>query len=155
MDEIRFVAATGAVGAGVDRASLASAMKREPHFIAADAGTTDAGPAALGSGIPAFNRDAVKSDLFEMLRAGREGGIPVIVGSAGTAGTDIHVDWTLDIVRAICAEHDLSLKVAVIRSQQDPEYLLEMLAAGRIHALAPAPVLNEAAIRRSGAGVGR
>jgi len=149
MDEIRFVAATGAVGAGVDRESLAAALERGPQFIAADAGTTDAGPAALGSGVPAFAKDAVKKDLTEMLRAGREGGIPVIVGSAGTAGADIHVDWTLDIVREICAENDLSLKVAVVRSQQDPDYLLEMLAAGRIHPLAPAPVLNEATIRRS------
>jgi Acyclic terpene utilisation family protein AtuA len=84
-----------------------------------------------------------------MLLAGRAGKIPVIVGSAGTAGADVHVDWTLDIVREICAENDLGLKVAVIRSQQDPEYLLEMLAAGRIHPLAPAPVVNEATIRRS------
>jgi len=149
MEEIRFVAATGAVGAGVDRESLAAALERRPHFIAADAGTTDAGPAALGSGVPAFAKDAVKRDLAEMLRAGREGGIPVIVGSAGTAGADVHVDWTLDIVREICAEDDLSLKVVVVRSQQDPEYLLEMLAAGRILPLSPAPVMNEATIRRS------
>jgi acyclic terpene utilization AtuA family protein len=84
-----------------------------------------------------------------MLVAGREARIPVIVGSAGTAGADVHVDWTLDIVREICHETDLRLKVAVIRSEQDPEYLLEMLAAGRIHPLAPAPVMNEATIRRS------
>jgi hypothetical protein len=149
MDEIRFVAATGAVGAGVDWESLVEALERKPHFIAADAGTTDAGPAALGSGVPAFARESVKSDLTKMLRAGREGGIPVIVGSAGTAGANAHVDWTLDIVREICDENVISLKVAVIRSEQDAAYLLEMLAAGRIHPLAPAPVLDEATIRRS------
>jgi hypothetical protein len=149
MDELRFVAATGAVGAGVDRASLDAAMDREPRFIAADAGTTDAGPAALGSGVPAFPREAVKADLAVMLRAGGDAGVPVIVGSAGTAGADIHVDWTLDIVRELCAELDLTLRAAVVRSEQDAGYLLEMLSEGRIHPLAPAPALNEAAIRRS------
>src|SRR5258708_17628234 len=106
MDEIRFVAATGAVGAGVDRASLASAMKREPHFMAADAGTTDAGPSALGSGVPAFAREAVKADLTVMLEAGHRAHVPVIVGSAGAAGADVHVDRTLDIVPQACAALD-------------------------------------------------
>ncbi|HKB34148.1 MAG TPA: acyclic terpene utilization AtuA family protein [Candidatus Dormibacteraeota bacterium] len=149
MDEIRFVAATGAVGAGVDRASLAAAMKREPHFMAADAGTTDAGPAALGSGVPAFAREAVKADLTVMLEAGHRAHVPVIVGSAGTAGADVHVDWTLDIVREVCAELEIELRVAVIRSEQHPEYLVEMLSEGRIHPLAPSPHMDEATIRRS------
>src|SRR5260370_13109882 len=52
MDEIRFVAATGAVGAGVDRESLAAALERGPQFIAADAGTTDAGPVRWGPAFP-------------------------------------------------------------------------------------------------------
>src|SRR5260370_36171906 len=109
MDEIRFVAATGAVGAGVDRESLAAALERGPQFIAADAGTTDAGPAALGSGVPAFAKDAVKKDLTEMLRAGREGGIPVIVRSAGTAGADLRVARTLAIARGLSAAQQLKL----------------------------------------------
>src|SRR5258708_25687239 len=104
MDEIRFVAATGAVGAGVDRASLASAMKREPHFMAADAGSTDAGPSALGSGVPAFAREAVKADLTVMLEAGHRAHVPLIVGSAGTAGADALRDWSPQIIRGACAQ---------------------------------------------------
>src|SRR5260370_6300101 len=100
VDESGLVAATGAVGAGVDRASLASAMKREPHFMAADAGTTDAGPAALGSGVPAFAREAVKADLTVMLEAGHRAHVPVIVGSAGAARGYVHVGLNPDILRA-------------------------------------------------------
>src|SRR5260370_17375229 len=96
MDEIRFVAATGAVGAGVDRASLAAAMKRKPHFMAADAGTTDAGPAALGSGVPAFAREAVKADLTVMLEAGHRAHVPVIVGPAGPAPPHVPADCPPD-----------------------------------------------------------
>jgi hypothetical protein len=86
MEEIRFVAATGAVGAGVAADSLDEAMAQEPHFIAADAGTTDAAPYSLGSGQTAFPREMVKHDLTLMLRAAKTAGIPVLVGSAGTAG---------------------------------------------------------------------
>jgi hypothetical protein len=36
-----YVAPTGALGSGVDRASLWAALEERPAFIAADAGTTD------------------------------------------------------------------------------------------------------------------
>ena len=107
MDEVRCVAATGALGAGVDRDALEQAMARAPQFIAADAGTTDAGPFSLGGGQPAFAREAVKHDLALILQAGRRAGIPVLIGSAGTAGGDTHVDWTLDIAREVAAEQSL------------------------------------------------
>jgi len=59
--------------------------------------------------VPAFPREAVKRDLSLMLRAARKANIPVIVGSAGTAGGDVHVDGVLEIVREIVAEHKLKL----------------------------------------------
>src|SRR4030081_1457629 len=120
---MRFVAAIGAVGGGVDANSLDQAMAEEPHFIGADAGTTDAGPCSLGSGQPAFPREMVKHDLKLMLLAGKRTGVPVIVGSAGTAGGDVHVDWTLDIAREVVSENRLSLRTAVIYSEQDKNYL--------------------------------
>ena len=90
-DEIRYIAGT-LVGAGIDKDSLAEALNYNPHFIACDAGTTDAGPFSLGSGQPAFAREAVKRDLAVFLDAGRRAGIPVLIGSAGTAG-EMH-RWT-------------------------------------------------------------
>src|SRR3977135_2815958 len=104
MDEVRFVSATGVIGAGVSAAALDSAMAFKPHFIAADGGTPDAGPFSLGSGEAAFPREAVKADLAKVVAAGKAAGIPVIVGSVGTAGADRHVDWTMDIVKEICGE---------------------------------------------------
>src|SRR6202171_1289700 len=117
MKEIRFIAATGALGAGVHASSLDEAMGQKPHFIAADAGTTDAGPYSLGSGQSAFPREMIKNDLALMLRAGKRAGIPVLVGSAGTAGGNVHVDWTLEIARAVAEENDLSIRTAVIYSE--------------------------------------
>jgi hypothetical protein len=149
MEEIRFISATGALGAGVDDGSLEEAMTHEPHFIAADAGTTDAGPYSLGSGQPAFPREMVKHDLTLMLRAGRRAGIPVIVGSAGTAGADAHVNWTLDIAREIAAEQRLKFRAGVIYSEQDKNYLKGLLRENRICPLHPAPHIDEGVIDRS------
>jgi len=148
-EEIRFVAAIGAVGGGIHADSLDEAMSHEPHFIAADAGTTDAGPYSLGSGKAAFPREMVKQDLALMLRAGKRAGIPVLVGSAGTAGADVHVDWTLDIAREVATESDLAIRTAVIYSEQDKDYLKTLLRENRIRPLYPAPHVDEAVVDRS------
>ena len=68
VNEIRYIAGT-LVGAGVDTDSLDEALKEQPHFLACDAGTTDAGPFSLGSGQPAFARAAVKRDLAAFLES--------------------------------------------------------------------------------------
>src|SRR3981081_4723154 len=86
MSEMTYIAATGALGAGVDRDSLFAALDEHPRFIAADAGTTDAGAFALGAGETAFSRAAVKRDLSLMLQAGLRARVPVIVGAAGAPG---------------------------------------------------------------------
>src|SRR6266404_2467037 len=76
--EIRYVAATGALGAGVHVESLEKSLEIEPSFIAADAGTTDAGPFSLGLGVPAFAREAVKRDLTALFAA-----LPILRGFPG------------------------------------------------------------------------
>jgi hypothetical protein len=153
-DEIRFIAAIGAIGGGIHADSLDEAMAQKPHFIAADAGTTDAGPYSLGSGQSAFPREMIKNDLALMLRAGKRAGIPVLVGSAGTAGGNVHVDWTLDIARAVAEENDLSIRTAVIYSEQEKPYLKNLLREGRILPLQPAPHIDKDVIERSARIVG-
>lgn len=154
MEEIRFIAATGALGVGVNAAALAAALELQPHFIAADAGTTDGGPSSLGSGEPAYTRGSVKRDLKRILLARQKAGIPALVGSAGTAGGDPHVDSVLDIVCEIVREEKLDLRLAVIRSEQDKVRLKELYHAGRIRPLHPAPEINSETFERSSRIVG-
>jgi hypothetical protein len=149
LSEIRYVAASGALGVGVDVAALEASLEIEPAFIASDAGTTDAGPFSLGMGVPAFAREAVKRDLTAILCIARKAKIPALIGSAGTAGGDPHVYWVLDIAREIVREHGLSLRTAVIRSEQNKDYLLGLYREGRIRALDPAPAFDEQTIARS------
>jgi hypothetical protein len=149
LHQIRFISPVGSVGGGISGADLDDALAQSPHFIACDAGTTDAGPFSLGMGTPAFPREAVKRDLSLMLRAGRKANIPVIVGSAGTAGGDVHVNWVLEIAREIVAEHDLTVRTAVIYAEQDKTYLKRLLRENRILPLDPAPPISHSVIDES------
>ena len=63
MEEMRILAPTGVCGSGFLAESFEKALAWKPHFIGCDAGSTDPGPSHLGSGQPAFPRDAVKRDL--------------------------------------------------------------------------------------------
>jgi hypothetical protein len=146
LQRIRFISPIGSMGGGISSTALDEAMAQSPHFIACDAGTTDAGPFSLGMGVPAFPREAVKRDLSLMLCAGRKANIPVIIGSAGTAGGDTQVDWVLDIAREIVSEHHLTLRTAVIYSEQDKVYLKNLLREKQILPLDSAPPINDRVI---------
>ncbi len=155
MKEIRFVCGSGGLGGGkVVAKALDEAMAMKPHFIACDAGTTDSGPFSLGSGRSNYPREAVKRDLEIILSAARRAGIPVLIGSSGTAGIDAQVDWVVDIANEIATEHQFKVKTAAIHSEQSPEYLKGLLRDSRIKPLDPAPPLDEALLDRTSHVVG-
>lgn len=154
MMECRYVAVSGMLGNGIHEDSLRVAMLLKPHFVAADAGSTDAGPYALGLGVGAFPREAIRRDLAAILRQTRPANVPVLIGSVGTAGADVHVDDFMDIVREVAAAEGLSLRVAEIRSEQAKPYLLQKLREGQIKPLEHAPPLDEAVINGSARIVG-
>lgn len=154
VDEIRVLSGTSVCGAGFLESSFEKALALDPHFIGCDGGSTDPGPKYLGTGPAAFPRDAVKRDLAIMLKGARRKGIPLIIGSAGTAGGNPHLDWMADILMEIAGEAGLSFKLALIRAEQDKEYLKRRFREGRIRPLDPAPEFDEAVIDRSARIVG-
>ena len=113
-DKVRAFALTGMLGAGYLESSLKRAMSWNPDFIGCDAGSTDGGPASLGSGKCSFSRHAVKRDLRLALLAVRSEKIPLLIGSAGSAGGDLNLAWVVDIVKEIAQEEDLHFKMAII-----------------------------------------
>ncbi len=154
MKEIRILSATGMLGSGFREETLKRAMTLRPDFIGADSGSTDPGPHHLGSGEPQFSDAAFKRDLRLMLLAGRAAKIPVIVGSACTAGTNAQLQRLAGIARDIAREEKLNFKLATIASGQDKGYLKQRLQQGRIKPLANAPVFDAAVIDRSSNIVG-
>lgn len=143
MDEIRVLSPTAILGYGFPVESFEEGMKRKPHVIAVDAGSTDPGPYYLGAGISFTDRNSVKRDLEIMIPAGLEAKIPVIVGTAGGSGARPHVESVLDIVREIAREKGLSFKMAVIQSEFEKDFLRENYKKGNITPLAPAKEITE------------
>ncbi|GAA4328242.1 acyclic terpene utilization AtuA family protein [Pigmentiphaga soli] len=147
--EVRVLAASGVCGSGFKESSLEAGLARNPHFIGCDAGSTDPGPFSLGSGKTAFPLRAIKRDLRLMLKAARKAKIPLLLGSAGTAGGKPHLELVRQMVLDIAREEKLSFKLALIHAEQDKEYLKKRLAEGRIKPLKPAPEFDAGVIDRS------
>jgi ribosome modulation factor len=154
LKEIRILSATGILGSGFREETLKRAMALKPDFIGADSGSTDPGPHYLGSGDTLFSESAYKRDLRLMLLAGRAAKIPVIVGSACTAGSDPQLARLTRIARDIAREEKLTFKIAAIHSEQSKDYLKAKLREKKITPLANAPHLDEAVIDRSAHIVG-
>lgn len=145
---LRVLVPTGCVGYGFRDDSLAEGLARRPDFIGMDAGSSDPGPYYLGSGNPFLPEEAVRADLERVLPAAKRLGIPVLIGTAGGAGANAHLELTYKIVRRIAREKALNLKVALIRAELEKEYLKERLADGSIMSLGDGPELTVETIGR-------
>lgn len=143
MEEIRVLSPTAILGYGFPISSFEEGMKRKPHVIAVDAGSTDPGPYYLGAGKSFTDRNSVKRDLEIMIPAALEANIPVIIGTAGGSGGRPHVELTVEIIKEIIKEKELSLKLAVIQSELDKDMLKEELRKGNISPLFPAKEISE------------
>jgi hypothetical protein len=136
-DSVRILVPAGMLGAGFPPETIDRGLRLGADVIAVDGGSTDSGPYYLGSGTPKTTTAAVAHDLRVLLRAAASAGIPLMVGSCGTGGTDAGVDWVAGIVRDILAEEGLGLRVATVYSEQNAADLKERLNEGRIHPLPP------------------
>ena len=149
MSPYSLVSATGMLGSGYQPASIDKAIARGAQMIGCDAGSTDAGPNYLGTGACHFSRAAVKRDTETMLTRAIEHKLPLIIGSAGTSGSDIGLDWLSAIVREIAKERGLHFKMARIHSEQSKETVRRHLKNGKSRPLAPMGPLTEELIDES------
>src|SRR6185369_7703620 len=145
-DSVRILVPSGMLGSGFPPEILDRGLALGADVIAVDGGSTDSGPYYLGTGIAKTTAAAVARDLRLLLRAAATAGIPLIVGSCGTSGTDSGVDWVAGITRDILAAEGLGLRVATIYSEQRAADLKEHLDHGRIHPLAPSGDLDSATL---------
>lgn len=145
---MNIMALNGQLGYGFSIEALQAGFDRGPDVIGVDAGSTDGGPFYLGHGRPMVSRDAVYRDLDLSLPTAVRAGIPFIIGSAGTGGARVHVEWTRRIIEDIAAEHGLSFRLAVIHADIDPDQVLTALKNERIRCVhPPVRVLTEEAVR--------
>ncbi len=149
MEELRILSPTAILGYGFPMESFVEGMKRKPHVIAVDAGSTDPGPYYLGAGKSFTDFNSVKRDLEIMIPAAIEAGIPVIIGSAGGCGGRPHVEFNLEIIKEIAREKKLTFKLAVIQSELDKELIKSKLVKGEVVPLHPAKSITEADVDES------
>ncbi|MFN3724089.1 MAG: acyclic terpene utilization AtuA family protein [Paracoccaceae bacterium] len=138
----RVLVPSGVLGLGFDRQALARGVAMRPDIIAIDGGSTDSGPFSLGAGQSKYARAATKSEWRDLMLARATAGVPLVIGTAGTCGTDATVDWMFDITAELAAELGQRLRVARLYSSQSPDTVTTALAAGRISPLTPAPDLS-------------
>jgi hypothetical protein len=149
MRELRCLSASGQLGFGIPKPALETGYDRKPHFIGADMGSTDLGPYYLGSGKPAATDTIIRRDLQLVLDGAHRLKVPLIIGSAGTAGAKPHLAKTMELVKKVCKENGYHFKTAVIHADIAPGYVLEKLAAGKVKSMRGAPALNAEEVSRS------
>ncbi len=148
-EEFRVLSTTAILGYGFPEASFIAGVRRNPHLIAVDAGSTDPGPYYLGAGKSFTNRAGVKRDLRLMLREGVRRGIPVVIGSAGGSGARPHVDWCEDIIREIAREEKLRFKMGIVYADVDKKRIRAHLRKREIKPLACVPPLTAETLEES------
>ena len=129
---MKIIALTGLLGYGYGAESLEAAFAEKVDYVGVDAGSTDPGPYYLGSGKSFTDRGAVKRDLALALPKALAQKAPFIIGTAGGAGSEAHVEWLVDIIKEIAAEQNLSFTMGTIYSDVSREYVLEKLEQDKI-----------------------
>ena len=128
---------SGALGLGYDRDALMRGIALEPDLIAIDGGSTDSGPHYLGTGTSKYSRSSIKSEWRELMQARAMANVPLVIGTAGTCGADDAVDWLLEITKEIATETDMDVTVAILKSGQPADRVINALDRGRITPLEP------------------
>ena len=116
----RILIPSGALGLGYDKAALDRAVAAKPDLIAIDGGSTDSGPSYLGRGVSKYATESTKIEWQGLIEARAAAGCPLVIGTAGTCGTDSTVDWLYNITLEILSDLGQNAKIARLYSEQDP-----------------------------------
>lgn len=148
---LKILSPCGILGYGFPRESFLAGMARKPDAIVVDAGSTDAGPHKLGAGCSIVSRMAMFQDLQMFIEHGVRAHIPVVIGSAGGAGADVHVNWTLEILEEVLRNAGFTAKVAVVHGQIPHETVLNAVREGRVTPMGTnIPPLTEETVNSTG-----
>lgn len=140
---IRVLGASGQLGYGIPTPAFNAGLERQPDLIGCDMGSIDPGPYYLGSGEWATNPASTRRDLRKVLAAARRLDIPLVIGSAGSAGAAPHLDKTLAMVRDLAREEGLHFRLAVLRADLPRDVVKAAVRANRVTPIDAMPVLTE------------
>ncbi len=141
---IRLLGASGQLGYGIPAASFKAGIARKPDLIGCDMGSIDIGPTYLGKGEMATSPESTRRDLRRVLTAARSLDVPLVIGSAGSAGAGPHLDATLAMIRDIARTDGLRFRMAVMRADIPRPALLDAIRNGKVASFDSMPALTEA-----------
>jgi hypothetical protein len=140
---IRLLGASGQLGYGIPAVAFAAGIDRRPDLIGCDMGSIDIGPTYLGKGEMATSPEATRRDLRRVLLAARTLDVPLVIGTAGSAGAGPHLDATLAMLRDIARVDGLRFRMAVMRADIARPVLVEAVRAERVVSFDGMPALTE------------
>ena len=152
---MRLLGASGQLGYGIPAASFKAGIDRRPDLIGCDMGSIDIGPTYLGKGEMATSPEATRRDLRRVLRAARELDVPLVIGSAGSAGAAPHLDATLAMLRDIARTDGLHFRMAVMRADIPRQLLLDAIRSEKITSFDSMPPLTDADVTQAAHIVGQ
>lgn len=133
--KIKVLTPTGAIGTGFPRDAFEKALLECPDVIAMDAGSTDSGPHYLGTGTTKSSASILRAELGVFMQAREKLGIPLIIGSCGTCGSDAGVDLMRGLCEEVAAELGQTVRIAGIYSEQPASAVKTALLETRIKPL--------------------
>ena len=119
------MAASGQLGYGIPEPAFRAGLERSPDFIGCDMGSIDPGPYYLGAGRMSTNPEMTRRDLRLVLTGARRLDVPLLLGTAGTAGATPHLEATLAMIREIAQEEGLHFRLANIRADVPPDMVIQ------------------------------
>ena len=152
---LRILSASGQLGYGIAEKAFRAGLERDLHLIGADMGSVDPGPYYLGSGKLATAYRTTKRDLKMALTGALSMKVPLIIGTAGTAGGNTHLEQTIDIVKEIAREEKLTFKLATITAEMPRDLVKSKARAGKITGIGPIGDLGDAEIDNAACIVGQ
>ncbi|MBC7323625.1 MAG: acyclic terpene utilization AtuA family protein, partial [Acetomicrobium sp.] len=141
--ELRILTPNGMLGYGFPVKWFKRALSMDPHVIAVDSGSTDSGPHKLAMGVMTCSKESYTKDISLLLEAIAEKKIPLLISSAGGAGTNAQVDTFINIIKKISREKGYHFKIATIYSEIDKSIIKEKLKKGQIAPCGPVEHLSE------------
>jgi hypothetical protein len=152
---MRFLGASGQLGYGIPTPAFNVGLARRPDLIGCDMGSIDIGPTYLGKGEMATAPVATRRDLRKVLLGARSIDVPLVIGSAGSAGAGPHLDATLALIREIARAEDLHFRMGVLRADLPRDGLRTAVRAGAVSGIDDMPTLTEEEVTEAAHIVGQ
>jgi Domain of unknown function (DUF4387)/Acyclic terpene utilisation family protein AtuA len=146
----RVTSVCGALGTGIGHLSLQMIMSAGSNAFVVNASAAQSHAERTTREAQPSRYAAILDDLRTVIETGLTAHGPIIIGNCGTFGTNGDVDELLEVARTVFARRRVSgVKVAVIRSEVDPEVVIDAMRASALSPLDNKVNPDEAALRDS------